>query len=302
MRKRHFLDPHGSRLPALERNILKLRAMQMVLVIFYAEELKRKILDLVPETDNFVVEVPPDGAERERERVHKGTKSSVNKALNALIADKALMSEEKTEIVSLIDYRNEIAHRIQDLVADLSSNRYVRRLVEFRLGRIKGFDYGAVERLQHFLQRLDDLYRTRPYVFTISMNGLMFEAAEKTFLREIQNFKRKIDRLYEIRRQENEALNEELSLAGTEMDTADGYPPHPLHKYDDGRLTHRGAEICYRLYDSGRSRLAVAHLMQISLRAARHRRRLWDAAGGLSRAKVNYENLPCRKFYRRYDD
>lgn len=51
MRQPHFLDPLGSRLPAFERNVLKLRAMQMVLIMFYAEELKRKVLDLIQTTE-----------------------------------------------------------------------------------------------------------------------------------------------------------------------------------------------------------------------------------------------------------
>ena len=300
MRKRHFLDPLGPRLPALERNILKLRAMQMVRVIFYAEELKRKILDLIRTTDSFHIEFQPNGSERER--VPKGTKYPVNKALNALVADKAITPEEKTEIDSLIKCRNELAHRIQDLVADLSSNRFVRELLEFSQGRIKEFDYNAVERLLHFHRRLDGLEGTHHYISTISMNEFMFKAAERTFLREIQNSKWKIHRLQKILRHEIRALNEELSLVRTELGGDDGFPPHPLHKYDDGRLTLRGAEFCYRLYDSGRSPLAVAHLMQISLRAPRHRRKLWVAAGGLKRPKVNYENLPCRKFRGQYDD
>jgi len=33
----------GAKLPALERNILKHRAMEMLLVMFYTEELKRDV-------------------------------------------------------------------------------------------------------------------------------------------------------------------------------------------------------------------------------------------------------------------
>jgi len=39
MLPKKFSDPLGSKLPALEQNILKFRAMQMLLVMFYAEEL-----------------------------------------------------------------------------------------------------------------------------------------------------------------------------------------------------------------------------------------------------------------------
>jgi hypothetical protein len=43
MHKPRFTAP-GSALPALEQNILKYRVMETVLVMFYAEELKRELL------------------------------------------------------------------------------------------------------------------------------------------------------------------------------------------------------------------------------------------------------------------
>ena len=57
MHKLRFTDPLGSTLPALEQNILKYRAMQMLLVMFYAEELKREILDRIQATDGWLVRV-----------------------------------------------------------------------------------------------------------------------------------------------------------------------------------------------------------------------------------------------------
>lgn len=280
--------------------MLKLRAMQMVLVMFYAEELKRKALDLIQATDGLMLKLQPNGTRRER--VPKGTKNSVDKALSALVEDGAITPDEKIEIVSLIDYRNTVGHRVHELVADLSTARYVRDLVSWGSDRIKEFDYDAVERLQHFHQRIGGLYRTHHYITTLSANGLMFEAAERTFLSEIKRLKRKIRGLHAVRSEDIKAINAELSLTGTEFDNDERYPTHPLHKYDDGRLTQRGVEICYRLFDSGRSPLAVAHLMGISLKAARHRHKLWSAAGGKMRPKVDYDSLPHRKFYRKYDD
>lgn len=300
MRQPHFLDPLGSRLPALERNMLKLRAIQMVLVVFYAEELKRKVLGLIQATDGLRVQLQSDGSGHER--VPKGAKNPVDKALNALINDGAITPVEKTEIVSLIDYRNVIGHRVHELVADLSTEPYVRDIFKFGLDCIKEFDYGAVERLQQFHRRIDGLYRTHHYVMAFSANGLMFEAAERTFLTEIKRLKHKIRGLHMTRGEDIRAINAELSLIGTEFDSDERYPKHPLHKLDDGRLTQRGVEICYRLFDSDRSPIAVAHLMGISLQAAQHRRKLWGAAGGKTRPRVDYESLPRRRFYRKCDN
>jgi len=35
-----YFHPDGRKLPALERNILKYRAFEMILMLFYAEDLK----------------------------------------------------------------------------------------------------------------------------------------------------------------------------------------------------------------------------------------------------------------------
>lgn len=293
MHQRHFLDPLSNKLPALERNILKLRAIQMVLVVYYAEELKRKILALIQTTDRLNQELKPN--QKETERVPQGTKNSVGKALDALVSDCAISSDEKADIVSLIKYRNDIGHRIHELVADLSTNKSIRMLRRLDSDNNKVFDYSAVERLQAFHQRLDKLYTTHDYIHSFSMNQLMFQAAESAFLVEIEKLKRKIEQQHQVRNGIISKLNAELSLIGTDFENSDRYPMHPLHKYDNGRLTERGIEVCYRLFDSGRSALAVAHLMGLTLRAAQHRRKLWGAAGGASRPHINYNNLPCRK-------
>lgn len=43
-RRRAFTDPLGRHLPALERCAIRHRSLQMVLILFHAEELKRDVL------------------------------------------------------------------------------------------------------------------------------------------------------------------------------------------------------------------------------------------------------------------
>ena len=43
-RKRHFTDPLRGRLPELERCLIRHRALQMILIIYHAEELKRDVI------------------------------------------------------------------------------------------------------------------------------------------------------------------------------------------------------------------------------------------------------------------
>lgn len=65
-------------------------------------------------------------------------------------------------------------------------------------------------------------------------------------------------------------------------------PKDPRNKYDVGgleKLTPRGVEICYRLFDQGMSRYAVSQAMEISFGGANHRYTAWQKAGGLDRTK-----------------
>jgi len=299
MTERNFLDPLGSRLPALERNILRLRAMQMMLVLFYAEQLKQQVLDLIQRTDRFQERTKPNSVS---ERVPEGAKNPVGKALDALVTDGAITQADKAEIRDLIDYRNLVAHDIHDLVSDLSTERHVRLSASISPERFEKYDYSAVDRLRHFRKHLNGLYRTHRYLVTVHSGGILFSTAERTFLAEISALKRKIDRLHSDRVRAIDALNRELQL-GTD-DQQDGHPGDPGSQYDSKRLTKRGEEMCYRLFDQGKSPLAVAHLMVFSLTAARKRKQKWIALGGVNRPKVDLPSLevPRKRRWNQWDD
>jgi hypothetical protein len=79
-----------------------------------------------------------------------------------------------------------------------------------------------------------------------------------------------------------------LLLPEAEPDPGDFDPKDPANKYEIGglmKLTPRGIEICYRLFDAGKSRYAVATLMGISFGAATHRLDAWNKLGGASRIR-----------------
>lgn len=83
-----------------------------------------------------------------------------------------------------------------------------------------------------------------------------------------------------------------LLLPETEADTADFDPKDPANKHEVGglmKLTPRGVEICYRLFDAGKSRYAVKTLMDISFGAATHRHEAWQKLGGVNRIKQPIE-------------
>jgi superfamily I DNA/RNA helicase len=250
--------------------------------MFYAEELKRDVLSL--------------------KRVPKGTKNAVDKSLSELVADDAITAAEKTEIVELTDYRNVIGHQMHNLFVDLSNERAARQMIAYCPDLLPKYDYKAIERLQHFRGRLSGLWRTHHYVTELRLNGLLFHSAEKIFLTEIKRLEGKLSRLAKIRRKQTDDVNNELSaITGTEFE-GDLQPLDPLNHYDDGRLTKRGVEICYRLFDVGKSAMTVAHLTGLSLIAVRKRQRRWTELGGVNRVTVDIAAIPPRKFYARHRD
>jgi hypothetical protein len=168
------------------------------------------------------------------------------------------------------------------------------------LPEIPKYDYTAVKRLQYYRDLFDDLYRTHHYATTLTYDQILFGAAEKTFLGEMKRLRRVISRQIAKRSSDVRRLKDEMSLSGTGLKGGND-PRHPLMCYDDKRLTKRGTEVCFRLFDCGKSPMAVAHLMGLSLRATRKRRREWANLGGKRRPSVNIDELPKRKFYFRRD-
>lgn len=63
-------------------------------------------------------------------------------------------------------------------------------------------------------------------------------------------------------------------------------PRDPANKLESGKLSGSGVEVCYRLFDAGKSRYAVGAEMDISFGAATQRFEAWKNAGGLGREKL----------------
>lgn len=76
-------------------------------------------------------------------------------------------------------------------------------------------------------------------------------------------------------------------LQPQELDVGD--PKDPRNKTADGKLSERGVEVCYRMYDNGLTRYAVADGMAISYGAATHRFGAWQKAGGQGRTRASID-------------
>jgi hypothetical protein len=105
------------RLRALEKNILKYRAVEMVLIIFHIEDLKSFVVNAIRSNDALLALDDDRPAQ-----LPKGVKNLYRRAWEILVQDGILTSAEKDEIERLIDYRNQLAHRIQELTADIGES------------------------------------------------------------------------------------------------------------------------------------------------------------------------------------
>lgn len=296
--KRHYTDPMGSRAPELERCLIRHRALQMIMIIFHAEELKRDVINGVAAQMRYRGEAESDPAGGE-DAAKEGKKQK--RAFDYLVKDGVLTLEERRHMLSLIGQRNGIAHDLDHVTADLSTDRIVREWLDFYPNR-RTHNYEALDQLRAARRLLSDRMAAHHYILEIDMRGMFFESTERVLTADVKALERRIRALIRARRDDIARLNAEISLEGTEL-TGLYDPRWPENRYGSGqRLTPRGVETCYRLFDMGKSPLAVAHIMDLSLTAARRRERQWRAAGGASRQPRSLAEIPKARIRFRLDE
>jgi hypothetical protein len=134
---RSLEHPEGTKLPALERNILKFRAFEMMLSLFYAEDLKRFLTSTVEVSDRF----------RAKKRFKPGTKFNYAMAADFFLKEGHLSKAERDELKALIDFRNDIAHELHTLTFDVGRSNFIRKLLQHQIETPK-YDYGKLKRLK----------------------------------------------------------------------------------------------------------------------------------------------------------
>jgi hypothetical protein len=328
-----YHDPRGGRPSALERNILRYRAVEATLYLFYAEEvrdfmltqvhgvaikdpaaslwepseerrLKRVLFDLLMDAETRR-KLSIEDAEALRlmfagER-QQGKKRKV--AFTHAIKIGMFTEAEADELNKLLDYRNDIAHRISLVMSDVSRSYLASDFVSFTPPKYKG---NAIDRLRAYHGSLWERVRGRLHQFTLSIDGMLFEFARHAYENELKRLERLIKKQICRERHRINAINAELDLQGTELvgDLDPRFPTNhrPDRTYGDnyvpptGHLTKRGVEICYRLFDLGKSPMVVAYLMGMTLRSAERRRRAWLKSGALERTRAQVDRYDPATF------
>jgi hypothetical protein len=318
-------DPRGGRPSGLERNILRYRAAEATLYLFYAEEMRAFMLTNVyreavrdPAASSWK---PSEQRRLQRILFDLLTDAEIRKKLSIEDAEALRLvfigerqqgkklkaafghaikigmftEKEAGELKELLEYRNDIAHRIHLVMSDVSRSYWATDHVSFTAPTYKG---DALDRLRDYSRSLWERVHGR-LLLTVSMDGMLFEFAEHAYEEELKRLERLIQKQIGRERQRTKAINAELDLRGTELvgDLAPRFPANhrPRRSYGDdyvpptGHLTKRGVEICYRLFDLGKSPMAVAYRMGMTLRSAERRQRGWLKAGGSQRTRSSID-------------
>ncbi len=100
-------------LSAKDRRILKYRSLQIMLYLFYAEDLKKFIF----------------GSLKISNDIHGISNKNMKNSdyLNMIVKDGIITEEEKEELTLLIDFRNDIAHEMHKMVNDFGDTRIYQR-------------------------------------------------------------------------------------------------------------------------------------------------------------------------------
>ena len=254
-----FFYPTGKRLPALEKNVLKYRAFEMMLVLFQIESLRSFVLQSIRATD--------------KERLPEGTRGVHKKSWEILVSDGIISENERDELNRITNYRNQIAHDIQSLTFDLGRDDLSAGRFEFKGAQ---YDRSVRQKLEAYRDKIERKM-SASFILSFSFDHLLFESAERTYKAELKKLDRKIRRQIATRKRENAAINSELDSVDP-LILEEAAPSHPLNFLQNGKLSKRGLACCRALFNAGLSDLAVSYLMRLSLKSVSARRKALESA------------------------
>lgn len=243
-------NPFGERFRALESNILKYRSYEVLLVIFYVEEIKKFALRTIQSNDQHKSEEP---------RISKNTKKKYQKLWGILLSEGLLEKTDISLIEELINFRNDSAHSLSVLFSDLNTDD-LSKFVSEKFS----YNHGAALKAEKLYERLVE-NMSRKYVLVIDIDSYVFRNAENLYKNEMKKLAYKINKLYKKRKLELERLTTEQDRFTLEH-AKQLKPMHPENKKGNNQITPIGRETMKRLFDLGYSNLFISCSMKVSLR------------------------------------
>lgn len=261
--------PEGPAPTTLERNVLRLRAFEMVLVLFYMEDLKAYIVQSIQITDKL------NGKNRLQDGKPNKQGKKLELARNVLVAEGVITDAESEELHRLINYRNTIGHEIHDMTVAVGAYTHLS-MDRTSLEPIDAYDYRAVARAAALREKIVN-GMGRKFILAISLDPLKFEAAEKTYLVEIKRLKAKVNKgIHKLNELINDTNGSMKAIPKSVLESAQ--PGHPHNQKQNGHLTDKGKSCIYQLYEAKATPLAAAYMMRISLRTANLWFKRWMAS------------------------
>lgn len=170
-------------LRALEKNILKFRALQTILLLHHVETLKSYVFGSIERTNCIFTK---------RDSAPLNTTHVSKRAWSNLVELGILTAEESEDIQSIISIRNDIGHRIHNLFCDISGPEFVP-------STDPSYDYRALQRLRAYRTKIER-GMGKHFIQQLSFRDLSFEQAELTMLEELRRLDRRISKQMEARR------------------------------------------------------------------------------------------------------
>jgi hypothetical protein len=211
-------DPRGGRASALERNILRYRATEAAVYLFYAEavrdfmltnvypaairqpgeeiweppeerRLQRVFADLLRDAETEQKLLAEDAEALRRAFASERQQGKKLKVAFAYAVTIGMFTEaEAAELKALLDYRNDSAHRIHLVMSDISRDYWAIDHVAYAAPTYKG---DALDRLRSYRRTLWERARGQ-LLLTLPMDSMLFELAEHAFEQDLKRLDRLI--------------------------------------------------------------------------------------------------------------
>lgn len=262
--------PQGMVPTTWEADILKIRAFEMVMVLFYIEDLRKFILGSIQFTDEL------QGSNRltdGKPKTKEGKKMDLARAV--LVSEGVISQSESEELLELVDYRNLIGHKIHELTVDVGAYSDLTHIDPKTYQPVPDYDYTAAKRAKQLRCKVMEGMMGK-FIMPLSMSDLKFEAAEKTYLAEIERLKKRVNTGIEQANKVIAKTNRVIESVPKSV-KATAQPHHPRNTRENGSLTKQGRNCAFQLFDAEATPLAVAYMMRISLRSANLWFKKWQA-------------------------